>query len=61
MANALLFKRFDAATKDRIAAFRKGYMADLDELATLSNSAEGKQRRETMVQTLTEWREADLR
>ena len=61
VANALLARKFDAATMDRIAAFRKGYVADLDELATLSNSAEGKRRRETMAQTLTEWREADLK
>ncbi len=61
VVNALLFKKFDAATMDRIAAFRKGYMADLDELATLSNSADGNRRRETMVQTLTQWREADLK
>ncbi len=61
VANALLARKFDAATMDRIAAFRKGYVADLDELATLSNSAEDKQRRETMAQTLTEWREADLK
>ncbi len=61
VVNALLFKKFDAATMDRIAAFRKGYMADLDELATLSNSADGNRRREAMVQTLTQWREADLK
>ena len=61
VVNALLFKKFDAATMDRIAAFRKGYMADLDELATLSNSADGNRREEAMVQTLTQWREADLK
>ena len=31
------------------------------ELATLSNSADGNRRREAMVQTLTQWREADLK
>ena len=44
---------------NRITALRKEYLGYLEELSALSNSAEGKSRREAMEGTTRRWREAD--
>ena len=59
VANGVLSHRLDDATMAQIALLRQEYAGDLDELATLSNSPVGRQKREGMVQTIQRWREAD--
>ena len=59
VANAMLAHHFDDGTMARIQAFRKRYLASFEELSSLSNSAEGKQKRMAIEKTVRQWREAD--
>jgi len=56
VAGALLARKFDSATMEKIAALRKEYLADFEELAALATTAEGKRRRDVLEQNVTEWR-----
>ncbi len=59
IAGALLARKFDPRLEE-IAALRKEYLADFAELATISASAEGKRRRESLEQIVTEWRQLNV-
>ncbi len=61
VSDALLYNRFDSGTIGQIQSLRKEYTACFEELATLSNSAEGKRRRESLLQTVQQWRDANGR
>jgi methyl-accepting chemotaxis protein len=60
VANGLLAQKFDSGTMDKILTLRKEYLGSLEELSTLSNSAEGKRRRQIVVQTIQQsWEDYD--
>src|SRR6266545_1217906 len=59
VGSALLAKNFDAGTISRILTLRKEYTGYFEELATLSNTVEDKRHRETLLQTIQQWREAN--
>jgi len=59
VANAMLARQFNDGTRERIQAFRKQYLASFEELASLSNSDEDKQKRTAIEKTVRQWREAD--
>ena len=59
VANAMLARRFDDGAVERIRGLRKRYMAAFEELSTLSDSEEDKQKRAAIEKTLQQWREAD--
>jgi methyl-accepting chemotaxis protein len=58
IASALLNGRLDPGTLDKIQALRKEYTGCFEELATLSNSPEGKRRREILALAIKQWRDA---
>jgi len=60
IAGALLARKLDPAGLEEIAALRKEYLADFAELATLAVSEEGKRRRESLEQIVTEWRQLNV-
>jgi methyl-accepting chemotaxis protein len=54
---AVLDRKIDAETLNRIEGLRKEYLAGFNELASLHASAEGERRRLALHQTVTQWRE----
>jgi methyl-accepting chemotaxis protein len=60
VAGALLARKLDSGGLEEIGALRKEYLADFVELATIPASAEGKRRRETLEQIVTEWRQLNV-
>jgi methyl-accepting chemotaxis protein len=61
IAAALLGKRLEGEALNRILALRKEYTDYFEDLRALSNSAEGKRRREVFEQSVTRWRECNLK
>ena len=61
IAAALLGKRLESETLNRILTLRKEYLGYFEELGRLSVSAEGKRRTETLEQSARRWRECNLK
>jgi methyl-accepting chemotaxis protein len=59
VSDGLLSNQSDSGRMSRIAALRKEYMDSLEELGTLTITDEGRRRRLVLVQTATQWREAN--
>jgi len=59
VANGVLANRFDEEAMNRIVALRTEYLGCLEELASLSNSAVGKRKREAVWSTVLQWREVN--
>ena len=56
LAGAVIVNRMDAETKAKILELRKEYMADLEELGVLSETAEDARLRQLLEQAAAQWR-----